>query len=282
MVKYLITFVLLSSVTVVSIAQDQQTMEYSLSNGNKIIGVIISNNIVNISIKSLDGSIFVIDKDDVIRTLAINSTKISSAKILTEKILLKNGSIINGEILSSSDGIIKLKTSDGMIWKFSTEDLIKVIKNTVENNNEIKKMKLKNSLSIIGGISLNHNFIPQIELKYIRSYLILSTFSLGIGIKSDLYFQNQNTVHLLIPLFSFSLMPWKDKLFFPTINADLGYSFYSSLTNDVGFSLNPNLSTCVFRNKSLGVGLSLGYNCQYVSLTNNTISSLNLEVDLIF
>lgn len=263
-------------------SQNQSIMQFTLKNGNKINGTITDNNNGSITIRTLDGSIFVVENTSIKNSIVIIA-KTTTNKVAVEKIYLTNGSIINGEVLSSSSNSVKVRSMDGTVWEFNSADVNKIIKNatnTASKNN--KTSKWENQFSIGGGISFDNDNVAQQEFKYRISYFIIPSFTVGVGLKSDLYFQSKNTVHLISPLASLSVKPWTNKKSYPSLSADIGYGFYSSFSESVGIYFNPYISSTIYRSKNLEIGLSAGYKYQNVNKENKAINSLTFGVNIIF
>lgn len=264
-----------------SMAQSQIAMRLTLENGNKVTGEITSRNDKKTTIKTLDGSLFVLDNLSIKSSIAITPEPYAQG-LTMERIYLKNGSVINGDIVSNIQGVVKIRTADGAIWEFSGDEINKVIKTALNEPSVEKVCRWEHTAAVGFGISLDKGNMFQTELKYIASYRVIPIFAIGVGLKSDWYFQPKNTVNLLSPMLHLSLRPWADKVCYPRLGVDVGYGIYSSFATGVGAYVNPYVSSVVYRSSALDIALSLGYKYQNIARDKQSINSLTLGVSFVF
>lgn len=218
-------------------------------------------------------------------------------------VYLKNGEIRKGIIVERIPSeTLKIKTSDGNIFVFKMEDISKITKELIQEDNSkdnkpkynpsIHKPKSKSDNSFnqiefgydygslesytIGGVNTPSN-MGRIKLNFIRSYKFTPNFSLGMGTGLRFYYRDE---YLLLPIYThlglkFSKFKLLDNKITPYFDCSLGasFSFFGSL---FGVMFNPMLGICYDLSPKNTLHISLGYDLQrwpsYYSATGDRIS----------
>ena len=170
-----------------------------LKNGSIIRGVIIEQ-VPNetLKIKTRDGSVFVFKIDE---TEKITKEESNTRTNYDDVVYLKNGSVIQGTIIEQVlNEKIKIKTHEGNIFVYNTDEIEKFAKEESSNNKSANNWKLSQSgefnkpigyLGLVefgGGIGFGTWGANHISLTMINGFRTIPQFAIGVGIGLQLLF----------------------------------------------------------------------------------------------
>lgn len=216
---------------------------------------------------------------NVFSILAIFFTLIASAQ-KNSLVHLKNGSAIRGEVLKNDSTGVSIKTKDGSLWNFSSEDILSVEQNSISVNS--KGYYNRTSLGVMGGSQIGAS------MRVVNGYSFNRHWEMGLGIGLERF-----TWTPYIPIFlesRYSLFSGPTR---PFVSAHAGYEMplrnleFSKGGLTTGLALG---ITHYFSNR-IGISTSVGYRFALLKENNiwwedfSTISQINryeIRLGLVF
>lgn len=188
-------------------------------------------------------------------------------------VYLKNGSVIRGVIIEQvPNKSIKIETAERNVFVFQMDEIERITKEQVSNN-QTRKEEQENNSGLSSGykgmvefgyqLGYSQQFgMDRISLNIINGCQINPYLSLSLGKGVRYYFDLEA---ILIPVFGDVRIYFLDNNVSPYVSFGGGYSFDATKNfRSAGFLLNPNLGISLFVSNRSSINLSVGYELQRV------------------
>ena len=183
-------------------------------------------------------------------------------------VYLKTGEIVKGVIIERKwDVSLKIKTADGFILAFRTDDISKIVKegkveSFIPADIAAKKMVRTNGyrgfFDFGGAFSpISFNGYGSLSFETAHGYQINPYFFLGVGLSADILFRAKV---LSVPIFGDFRVNFINKPITPFFDTRIGYS----VCGGNGFYVNPNLGVSFGFNKKIALTAGIGYTRRFV------------------
>jgi hypothetical protein len=178
------------------------------------------------------------------------------------EVTLKNGSVILGVIKTQNDSIIKIKTKDGSVWHYSSDNIKSIEKYDYTNSNG----KLYSSVSIgfMPGKLLSKGF------HIINGYRINNHWQVGVGIGIEDHTQSVYASNSYAPLFLHGQYNLLKSSTTPFLAVMAGYEMALSNQeyNKGGFTTGAKVGVNHYFSDHVGLTTSVGYRYGYFKQKN--------------
>jgi len=212
-------------------------------------------------------------------------------------IYLNNGDIIQGNIIEQTpDQSVTIKTADGNVATYSTDDINKVIQGTGTDDSTSSSGRNRRSSGSESESSEHHSgyqgivdmgyylgvgtpSYDRVGFNFINGYRINPNFSAGIGVGVNYYLDDKS---YFIPVFADLRAHYDIGHISPFVSFDIGYSFDASNSfKGMGILINPSTGVGFKISESNEILVGIGYQMQGIikNLEGEVFNSETSKID---
>lgn len=202
----------------------------------------------------------------------------SSSTNYQEVVYLKNGSIIRGIVIEHiPNSNIKIRTADGSIFVYQTDEVERITKEPVpkqsgsvfgssySSNGQGMQTGYKGIIELGYAIGVGDYDLDRFKFHFINGYQFNPFFSLGFG--TGFHYYDLYDDQWLIPFFADFRAHFLDNPISPYLSLGVGYSFNAS--NDFkgeGFLMNPTIGVSFKVARKTAINVGIGYDLQRIKV----------------